>query len=51
MNRTMKEGTVKCYHYNTHRQLETHLTDFVAAYTYASRLKELPGLKPYELIC
>ncbi len=44
MNRTIKEATVKRYHYDTHRQLETHLTDFIAAYNCARRLKTLwPG--------
>ncbi len=37
MNRTIKEATVKRYHYDTHSQLETHLTDFIAAYNYAHR--------------
>ena len=36
MNRTIKEATVKRYHYDTHRQLETHLTDFIGAYNYAA---------------
>ena len=39
MNRTIKEATVKRYHYDTHSQLETHITDFIAAYNYARRLK------------
>lgn len=51
MNRTIKEATVKRYHYDTHQQLETHLTDFIAAYNYARRLKTLRGLTPYEFIC
>lgn len=41
----------KRYHYDTHRQLETHLTDFIAAYNYARRLETLRGLTPYEFIC
>lgn len=51
MNRTIKETTVKRYHYDTHRQLENHLTGFIAAYSYARRLKTLRGLTPYEFIC
>lgn len=51
MNRTIKDATVKRYHYDTHRQLETHLADFIAAYNYARRLKTLRGLTPYEFIC
>ncbi|WP_150297369.1 IS481 family transposase, partial [Salipiger aestuarii] len=48
MNRTIKEATVKRYHYDTHSQLETHITDFIAAYNYARRLKTLQGLTPFE---
>ena len=51
MNRTIKEATVKRYHYDTHSQLETHATDFIAAYNYARRLKTLQGLTPFEYIC
>lgn len=51
MNRTLKEATVKRYHYETHDQLKTHLSDFVDAYNYARRLKTLKGLTPYEYIC
>ena len=51
MNRTIKEATVKRYHYDTHEQLETHLADFVNAYNFARRLKTLKGLTPYEFIC
>ncbi len=31
MNHTIKEATVKGYHYDGHRQLETHLHDFIDA--------------------
>jgi transposase InsO family protein len=51
MNRTLKEATVKRFHYNSHDQLRTHLADFVAAYNFARRLKTLRGLTPYEAIC
>ncbi len=51
MNRTIKEATVKRYHYETHNQLRQHLTDFVAAYNFGRRLKTLKGLTPYEAIC
>lgn len=51
MNRTIKEATVKRYHYDNHDQLKTHLSDFVAAYNYARRLKTLQGLTPFEYIC
>ena len=51
MNRTIKEATVKRYHYDSHRQLETHLHDFIDAYNYGRRLKTLKGLTPFEYIC
>jgi transposase InsO family protein len=51
MNRTLKEATVRRFHYDTHDQLERHLADFVAAYNFAKRLKTLKGLTPYEFIC
>ena len=51
MNRTIKEATVKRYHYETHAELEDHLSAFIAAYNYARRLKTLKGLTPFEYIC
>jgi transposase InsO family protein len=51
MNRTIKEATVKRYHYDEHRQLQSHLADFINAHNYARRLKTLKGLTPYEYIC
>ncbi|MGO1305455.1 MAG: integrase core domain-containing protein, partial [Sphingomonas parapaucimobilis] len=51
MNRTIKEATVKRYHYDSHDQLRQHLGDFVAAYNFGRRLKTLKGLTPYEAIC
>jgi len=51
MNRTIKDATVKRYHYDSHNQLRTHLADFIDAYNFARRLKTLSGLTPYEYIC
>src|SRR3954454_17414980 len=51
MNRTLKEATVKRFHYSSHEQLRQHLADFVSAYNFARRLKTLKGLTPYEFIC
>lgn len=51
MNRTIKDATVKRFHYDSHDQLRQHLIDFVAAYNFARRLKTLKGLTPYEHIC
>jgi transposase InsO family protein len=51
MNRTLKDATVRRYHYDSHDQLRAHLSDFVTAYNFARRLKTLKGLTPYEFIC
>jgi hypothetical protein len=50
MNRTLKEATVKKYHYASHRQLKMHLYNFLNAYNFAKRLKSLRGFSPYEFI-
>jgi transposase InsO family protein len=51
MNRTIKEATVKRFHYDDHDQLRRHLHDFIEAYNFGRRLKTLKGLTPYEFIC
>jgi len=51
MNRTIKEATVKRFHYDDHDQLRQHLADFILAYNFGRRLKTLKGLTPYEHIC
>jgi transposase InsO family protein len=51
MNRTIKDATVKRFHYEAHDQLRSHLTDFINAYNFGRRLKTLKGLTPYEAIC
>ena len=51
MNRTIKDATVKRFHYEAHEQVRAHLADFVNAYNFARRLKTLKGLTPYEAIC
>ena len=51
MNRTIKDATVRRYHYESHDQLRRHLDAFVQAYNFARRLKTLRGLTPYEFIC
>jgi len=50
MNRTIKEATVRRYHYGSHKQLRSHLVDFVGACNCARRLKSLRGLTPCEFI-
>src|SRR5271167_3975242 len=51
MNRTLKEATVRRYHYESHDQLREHLQTFMAAYNFAKRLKTLRGLTPHEYVC
>jgi transposase InsO family protein len=51
INRTIKEATVRRYHYDRHAEFENHLADFINAYNYGRRLKTLKGLTPYEYIC
>src|SRR5687767_7861295 len=51
MNRTLKQATVKRYHYASHDQLRAHLQLFMDAYNYARPLKTLRGLTPYEYVC
>ncbi|MCP1550223.1 transposase InsO family protein [Methylorubrum zatmanii] len=51
MNRTIKDTTVKRYHYDSHEQLSGQLQLFVDAYNHARRLKTLHGRTSYEHIC
>ena len=51
MNRTIKDATVKRFHYDNHDQLAQHLANFIPAYNFGRRLKTLKGLTPYEFIC
>ena len=51
MNRTIKEATVKRFHYDDHDQLKKHLADFIDAYNFGRWLKTPKGLTPYEFIC
>jgi len=51
MNRTVKEATIKRFHYETAAQLNSHLQTFLQAYNFAKRLKRLKGLTPYAFIC
>ena len=50
MNRTIKDATVKRYHYDSHDQLRQHLQLFIDAYNHGRRLKTLRGLTPYEYV-
>ena len=50
MNRTLKEATVRRYHYGSHDELRKHLQLFLDAYNYGRCLKTLRGLTPYEFV-
>ena len=43
-NRTIKEAAIKRFRYDTHQQLQTHLSDFIDAYNFGRRLKTLRSL-------
>ena len=43
MNRTLKEATVRRYHYETHRQLREHLEAFLNAYNFAKLAQDPEG--------
>ncbi len=51
MNRTVKEATVRRYHYQNEEELNTHLQSFLQAYNGGRRLKKLRGKTPYEFVC
>lgn len=48
MSSTIKNATVKRFHYDNHEQFRVHLADFIAAYNFARRLKAIVGLTPCE---
>ena len=51
MNRTIKEATVKVFHYPNLESLKAHVLAFVAAYNFAKHLKALRWQTPFEAIC
>ena len=50
MNRTIKDATVKRYHYATIWELRRHIADWLAAYNVAPQLKALRWRTPIEAI-
>jgi transposase-like protein len=46
MNRTIKEATVKRFHYEDHAQRRRHLADVISAYNFGRRLKTLASHGP-----
>jgi hypothetical protein len=51
MNRTIKDATVKVYHYDDLKSLKAHVLAFVTAYNFAKHLKALRWRTPYQVIC
>ncbi len=51
MNRTVKEATVKAFHYPDLASLEAHVLAFVTAYTFAKHLQRLRWRTPFQAVC
>ena len=51
MNRTIKDATVKVYHYDDLESLKAHVLAFIAAYDLAKHLKVLRWRAPYQVVC
>jgi hypothetical protein len=51
MNRTVKDATVKVFHYPDLESLKAHVLAFVTAYNFAKHLKRLRWRTPFQAIC
>ena len=51
MNRTVKEATVRIFHYEDIDSLKAHVLSFVTAYNFAKHLKALQWRTPFQAIC
>jgi transposase InsO family protein len=51
MNRTVKDATVKVFHYPDLEALQAHVLAFVTAYNFARHLKALRWRTPFQAIC
>jgi transposase-like protein len=51
MNRTVKDATVKAFHYPGLDALKAHVLAFVAAYNLAKRLEALRWRTPFQAVC
>ncbi len=49
--RTVKDATVKAFHYETREALAAHVRAFVMAYNFAKHLKRLRWRTPFESVC
>lgn len=50
MNRTLKENTIKKYHYSSMEELQKHISLFLRAYNCAKRLRALTYKTPLEYL-
>jgi transposase InsO family protein len=51
MNRTVKEATIKAFHYPDPEALQAHVLAFVTAYNFAKHLKALRWRTPFQAVC
>jgi transposase InsO family protein len=51
MNRTVKDATIKAFHYADLDALKAHVLAFVAAYNFAKHLKALRWRTPFQAVC
>ena len=51
MVRTVKDATVKAFHYETRAALAAHVLAYVTAYNFAKHLKALRWRTPFQAIC
>ena len=51
MNRTVKDATIKVFHYPDLESLKAHIRAFVSAYNFAKHLKRLRWRTPFQAIC
>jgi hypothetical protein len=49
-NRTVKDATVRTFHYDDLESLKTHMPSFVTAYNFSKYLKELKWKTPFQCI-
>jgi transposase InsO family protein len=51
MNRTVKDATIKAFHYPDPEALRAHILAFVTAYNFAKHLKALHWRTPFQAVC
>ena len=51
MNRTVKDATIKAFHYPDLESLKDHVFAFVSAYSFAKHLRAIKWKTPFEAVC